>query len=256
MVLAAGALSQVSVGSTTASLLSAAATGGVGPYEYQWYRSTTSGFSPNSGSLIDGAEALTLNDTGLVPGTSYYFKVVVTDTGASNATATSQQLALVTAAPAQSQNSFSQSPYLGMIDMRFPYNTVSSMVDASENGTLYPGQAVKLVDSAGGVPKVVGITSDTDEVYGFVNYDVKSQGFVKGQPLEMSMSGNIIFLYSVGPIARGEQVVVDLTTRGGVASAAGKTGKRIVGWAYDKAVASGELVRVVLSVPSFEVVGA
>jgi hypothetical protein len=60
MTLTAGAITQTAVTDTTASLVVAAATGGTRPYTYQWYRSTTSGFSPGGGNIISGATALTL----------------------------------------------------------------------------------------------------------------------------------------------------------------------------------------------------
>jgi len=254
MAVTAGALSQVSVSATTAALVSAAATAGIGPYTYQWYRSTTSGFTPGGGNIIAGATALSLNDTGLIPNTQYYYKVVATDTGDSNATSESAQLAVATSVPTQSQNAFAQSPYLGMIDMRFPYNTVSVLVDASEAGTLYAGSAVKMVDSAGGVPKVVACAAESDEVLGFINYSIKDIDYTKGSPAEISMAGNVMFLYATEAIARGAQVVLDLTTKGGVQGAVGETGSTIVGWAYDKAAAPGDLIRVWLSTPSFTVV--
>src|SRR5689334_17580008 len=139
MTLTAGTLSQVSVGSTTASLAATAATGGTGPYTYQWYRSTTTGFTPGGGNIISGATALTLSDSGLIPGTQYYYKVVATDTGDSNTTVTYTQLAVTTAGPALSQNQFAQTPLLGQIDLRFPYNSVSVQVDSSQSTPLVFG---------------------------------------------------------------------------------------------------------------------
>ncbi len=249
MATTAGALSLVSVGPTTASLVSAAATGGTGPYTYQWYRSTTSGFSPGAGSLISGATSLTLNDTGLIPNTQYYYKVVATDSGA--VSGTSAQLGAQTSVPVISQNSFAQAPFLGQIDMRFDYNTVSVQIDASQVGTLYAGQAVKIVDSAGGVPKVVACSANSDDCFGFLNYDIKSAGFVAGSKAELSQAGNVIYLYATTAIARGAQVQLDLSTAGGVAAKVGSSGADIVGFAFDKASAAGALIRVRLSSPSF-----
>lgn len=251
MTVTAGALSQVSVGPTSAVLSSAAATAGVGPYTYQWYRSQTSGFTPGGGNIISGATTLSLSQSGLIPNTTYYYKVVATDTGDSNATSESAQLTLVTSAPALSQNQFAQSEYLGVIDMRFPYNSVSVQIDASQATPLYAGAAVKMYDSAGGVPKVVGCSADSDEVLGFINFDIKSISFAAGAQAEISMGGNVMYLYSTGAIARGSQVVLTLSTNGGVAAATGATAKRVVGWAYDKASAAGELIRVFLKTPSF-----
>jgi predicted RecA/RadA family phage recombinase len=251
MSLAAGALSKTSVGPTTASLVSAAATGGTGPYTYQWYRSTVSGFTPGGGNLIAGATALTLNDTGLIPNTQYYYEVVVTDTGNGNATANSAQLAVQTSAPVLSPNQFAQSSIVGMIDMRFPYNTVAAQVDSSQATPLYAGQAVKIVDSVDGIPKIVGCSANSDEVFGFINYDVKSITFSAGQNCEISMAGSFIYLYATTAISRGTQVQLDISTVGGVAAKVGSSGADIVGYAFDKAAAPGALIRVHLTVPSF-----
>lgn len=73
--------------SVTATVISAveidlsatAATGGTAPYTYQWYRSDTAVFTPGAGTLIPGATDLTYNDTGLSYYTTYYYKVVATD---------------------------------------------------------------------------------------------------------------------------------------------------------------------------------
>ncbi len=254
MTLTAGVLSQVSVASTTANLLATAATGGTSPYTYQWYRSTTTGFTVGAGNILAGKTALTLADSGLTPGTQYYYKVVATDTGHSNDTVEYVQLAVATAAPVLSPNSFAQSPYLGMVDLRFPYNSVSVQIDTTQATPLYAGAAVKMVDSADGVPKVIGCSADSSECLGFINFDIKTVSFVAGVGAEISMAGNVMYLYATGAIARGVQVSLDLTTNGGVRSAAGNTGDKIVGWAYDKAAAAGQLIRVFLKTPSFTVV--
>lgn len=251
MSLAVGPITQLSVSDTSVSLSCAAASGGTGPYTYQYYVSTTTGFSPGGGTLVAGATDLDEIISGLIPNTQYYAKVVVTDTGNGNATANSAQLALTTAPQTLSQNQFAQNALVGMIDMRFPYNTVSVQIDISQATALYAGAAVKMVDSDGGVPKVVGCSADSDEVLGFINFDIKTVQFVAGSLAEISMAGNVIFLFATGAIARGVQVSLDLTTMGGVRSAAGNTGDDIVGWAYDKSLAAGTLIRVFLKTPSF-----
>lgn len=246
--LAAGALSQNSVGSTTASLTSAVATGGTGPYTYQWYKSVTTGFSPGAGNLITGATALTLSDSGLTPGTQYYYKVVATDSVAATATAT--QLAVATTQPLLDPNQFSETSFLGVIDQRYDYDTTPVQVDASQSGSLYAGQAVKIVDSADGVPKVVGVSANTDAVYGFINFDIKTQVYNAGDLCEISQAGNVIYLYSTGAISRGAQVCVDISTKGGVSALV--TSNNIVGYAFDKASAAGQLIRVRVDAPSFK----
>lgn len=250
MATTAGLLTQVSVTSTTANLSSAVATGGTAPYTYQWYRSTTSSFSPGAGNIIAGATSLTLADTGLIPNTLYYYKVVATDSG--SVAGTSAQLAVTTAAPVLNPNQFAQTPYVGTIDMRFDYDTISVMIDASQATALYAGSAVKMVDSADGVPKVVSCSANTDEVLGFINFDIKTVQFLAGAAAEISMSGNVIYLYATAAVARGAQLMVDLATQGGVITATG--GGKFIGWAFDKATAAGQLIRVKLVTPSFTTV--
>lgn len=249
MTLTAGTLSQVAVSSTTADLLATAATGGTGPYTYQWYRSTTTGFSPGGGNIISGATALALADTGLIPNTTYYYKVVATDTGNSNITVEYTQLAVVTAAEVLSPNQFAQSTYIGMVDLRFDGDTVSCQVASTQATALYPGQAVKMVDSADGVPKIVASAAASDETLGFINFDIKSVTFPAGSDCEISLSGNVMYLYSTAAIARGAQVMIDVSTVGGVKTATG--GGKYVGWAYDKATAAGQLIRIFIKTPSF-----
>lgn len=251
---AAGTISQTAVGPTTASLAVTAASSATTPLTNQWYRSTTTGFSPGAGTVLSGKTAATVNDSGLVPGTTYYYKNIQIDSAATPNTATASQLAVTTTAPVQAPNAFAMAEQLGVVDLRFAYNTVSVEIDQSESGTLYAGSAVKMYDSAGGIPKVVKCAANTEEVLGFINYDIKSQSFIAGSKAEISMSGNVMYLYATGAIARGAQVSLDLVTNGGVRSAAGNTGDKIVGWAYDKASAAGDLIRVFLKTPSFTVV--
>ena len=88
--LTAGSLTLGTQTTTTANLSSTAATGGTPTYTYQWYRSTTNGFTPGSGNIISGATSLSLADTGLTAGTTYYYVVKATDSA--SATALSSQL--------------------------------------------------------------------------------------------------------------------------------------------------------------------
>lgn len=254
MSLTAGVLSQVSVASNSVSVASTAATGGTGPYTEAWYISTTTGFSPGVGNIVAGASGLAATITGLTPLTQYYVKVVYTDTGNSNVTVTATQLAISTSATGLSPNQFAQSPIVGTIDQRFDYDTVSAQIDISQATALYAGAPVKLVPSAGtgnSAPKVVGISAVTDEVFGYINFDIKTVQYVAGSLCELSLAGNVIYLYSNGAITQGTQVIPSLITMGGVTQVTGSSAANIVGFAFDGAAAAGSLIRVKLNCPSF-----
>jgi hypothetical protein len=244
MTYAAGALSKVLVAQTTASLLSGAATGGTGPYVYQWYRSTTNGFTPGAGNLLSGQTALTLADSGLLAGTTYYYVVVATDTGNSNTTAQSAQLTVGTQA-GLSQNQFAQQTVVGMVDLKVgSANVIAAQVDSSVTTSISPGQGVKIVaNTTGGIPKVAPITSKSDACIGFARFNQKDVSYVAGQNLEIAMWGTVIWLYATGAVTQFAEVCLDSTFIGGV-QATGQTAT-FVGWAVDGIAAAGA-IRVML----------
>lgn len=252
MSLTAGVLSQIAVAANSVTVQSTAATGGTGPYTEAWYISTTSGFSPGAGNIVAGLSGLgPVTIPNLIPNTSYFVKVVYTDTGASNATVNASQLAIATTAPVLNPNQFAQTSLVGTIDLRYNYSTVSAQVDVSQVGNLYAGAAVKIVpkSSPNTAPKVIGCAANTDEVFGFINFDIKTVAYVAGSLCELSIAGNVMYLYSTGAITQGAQVCLDLSTMGGVSGLVSTS--NIVGFAYDGAAAAGVLIRVKLNTPSF-----
>ena len=246
MSVTAGALSLVLGGQTTASVSSAAATSGTGPCTYQWYRSTTTGFTPASGNLISGATALALVDSGLAANTQYYYKVIATDTGAGNATSTATQLGVLTQ-PSLSQNQFAQQNLVGVVDLKVgPGNVIAAQVDVSlPAGILVmAGQLVKLVaNTAGGIPKIIPITSKSDVVFGAVTFNVKDLSYGVGQNLEVALWGTVLWMFATGAITQGAVVCADPTYVGGV-QATGNSAT-FVGQALDGAAAAS-LIRVML----------
>jgi hypothetical protein len=256
MVLVAGAITQQSVGDTFDNLYVAAPTGGTGPYTYQWYRSQTNGFSPGGGNILAGKTAQLLQDSGLLPNTIYYYKNIVTDTGHSNDTATSAQLAVTTTQQTQSPNQFSQSVITGVLDLRLNFNTIAVQIDPAETGVAIPGSPLVFSDSAvvgavGGntLPLVVLATAITDNVCGFANYNMKNANWTGGDVLEMSAAGNVMYLMATTAISRGARVMIDVLTKGGIKPIA-STGN-YVGYTLDKAQAAGQNVRVMIQTPSF-----
>lgn len=142
------------------------------------------------------------------------------------------------------QNQFGQLPVKGLVDLRYSLNTISCRVSSSESVALVPGQAVKLVDVAGGSPVITAVTSDFDSVFGVVNYNIRDESFAAGSAVEISSSLNIIYVEASAAIARGAAVMPVVTGQKVVTATASKT---ILGLALDKAAADGDLIRVILA---------
>lgn len=244
MSVTAGALSKVLIASSTAQLASAVATAGTGPYTYQWYRSLTTGFSPGAGSLIPGATSLSLSDSGLVPGTQYYYLVQATDTGASNVTSNSAQLSVLTE-PSLVQNQFAQSNVIGFVDMQVgPTNIISVQVDASASAPIQAGQYVKVVsNTVGGVPRVVACSANSDAQIGQVIFNIKDVNYPIGSYLEVALWGSVVWSFATGAVSQFARVCLDVTYVGGVQATGNSS--TIVGWAFDGAAAAGP-IRVML----------
>lgn len=249
MGLAAGALSSSNIGARSVSLTSAVATGGTTPYSYQWYRSTVSGFTPSGSNDLPGETELSFVDEDLTPGTQYYYKVITIDSAATPATVTSAQLSVLTleADADLSQNQFQQSPFLGMLDLRYNPDTIPVQMDEGVTAEYSAGTPVKWTQDAGGVPKVEPCTADTDVVAGFITYNNKQQKFTGGDYMEMSMDQNVMYLMPTADIERGARVMIDVVTVGGVVTAT--TGKPVSGFMLDVGV-QGQLGRVKLMTPA------
>jgi hypothetical protein len=134
-----------------------------------------------------------------------------------------------------------------MADLRMNSQSIACQVDSSSAGGLVPGQAVKMVDLGGGIPKVVECAADTDDVFGFINYDIKSQAFAVGDKVEVSaLRGNVMYMTASAAVARNAKVMIVVASK---KVAVATTGKTIVGRALDKAAADGDLIRVVIDLP-------
>lgn len=143
----------------------------------------------------------------------------------------------------QNQNQFGMSVVQGQLDLLQNPNTIACQVDASQSGSLVPGQPVKLVNSLGGVPKVIGCTADTDTVFGFVNYNTKLSSWVAGDVINVSFAGNCMYMTASAAIARGAPVKPVIS---GVKVVTAGAGAKVAGYAFDGAAANNDLIRVMI----------
>lgn len=148
----------------------------------------------------------------------------------------------------QQQNAFVQAPTQGDVDLRNGSGqTIAAEIDASSAGSLVPGQAVKVVDSVGGVPKVVECAANSDDVYGFINFNLKDRLYNAYDKVELSaMRNNVMYMTAAEAISRGGKVMI-VVTGSKVANRAG--GGICIGRAFDKAVNVGDLIRVTIDLP-------
>lgn len=245
MAYVAGALSAVKLGSNYAQLLSGPATGGTGPYTYQWYKSFTTGFTPGSAYLIPGATALAFTDTQLLPATHYFYRVVATDLGAGSATVNSAELdALTVAGSPVEMNQLVQTPVIGMTDQPQNPNTKSVVMDSSYGGAAVPGTAVKQIAPTGvttgsklnTLPHVIPVTANSDAVLGFIQFNPKDTTYVAGAPMELSESGNVSWQMATANGVAGDPMQLDVTVPGGLQTVVGASGATICGRAMDTPV--------------------
>jgi hypothetical protein len=146
---------------------------------------------------------------------------------------------------AQNPNQFVQTPEIGSTDLTLASaNVISATVSSSQVTTLVPGQAVKLEDSAGGLPKVLSLAADSDNTFGFVCRNVKDVERAAGENLEIALVDTVMWMQAGAAIARGASVEV-VQASGKVITGAGAN--PVVGWAYDKAAADGDLIRVYIT---------
>jgi len=238
MALTSGTITLVKKTHDSLTLNVTAATGGTGPYSYAWYISKTSGFSPDESSAT-GVTGQTGTITGLIPGQTYYVKAVVTDAGASGATATSDQFTAATDAQGGSQNQFAQTPALGQVDLRYSVNTISGI--AGED--LTSGQAVKW----GSDGKLHAATANTDRIDGFIVLNVKKNTYKDGDALEFARAGSYITLRATSALNAGDPAAIDPSCIGGITAIVSTETPCAQA---TKTVAAGELVVAYLVCPA------
>lgn len=144
-------------------------------------------------------------------------------------------------------NQFAMTAVQGMQDLNFHGCVISGAVDTTQVLDIVAGQALKLVTTSNGLPKVVATTADSDPVFGFALYSVKNGSYASGKPIDIGMKDCVVYMTAGGAISAGAGVQIANSSVKVVAQTG--SGPR-VGFALDAATADGQLIRVYVEAPS------
>lgn len=131
-------------------------------------------------------------------------------------------------------------------------NVYSCRVDASESATLVAGTAVKLKDVAGKGFIVEAADAISDDIFGFVIYNVKVASYTANDSVNIATDNTVLTMEASAAIAGGANVELLLT--GAKVATAATSGARVVGKALEKAAADGDLIPVLIQTPTASVV--
>lgn len=141
-------------------------------------------------------------------------------------------------------NQFIQTPEVGYIDLQTNgANVVSATHLAGQSTPLVAGQAVKLVDNFTDIPSVQASTI-AEVAWGVVVANLKDANFQAQETLEVARVNTIMWMKASAAIARGASVQYDPATNK-VALKVSTNG--ILGQAFDKAAADGDIIRVIIN---------
>ena len=144
-------------------------------------------------------------------------------------------------------NQFDIEAVQGQVDLQaVGGNVLTCQIDSAETATLVAGEAVSIVDNAGGVPKVEQLSADTVEPFGFILRNLKDSSFVADNRVEIGRVNTVVFMTAGAAIARGANVEYDVSEIKVITSAGINP---ICGFALDKAAADGDLIRVWIKEP-------
>lgn len=150
----------------------------------------------------------------------------------------------------QLQNQFSQAPVQGMLDLKAGSQglIVEGIVDSSSDGGLVAGQPVKMVDSGalGTPPKFVECAADTDDVFGFIVYDIKAATYAVGDRVTVASGfGAVMYMTASAAAARNAKAKIVIS---GVKVVTESASGMCIGRFFDKPTADGDLVRVIINI--------
>lgn len=141
----------------------------------------------------------------------------------------------------QNSNQFDIGREKGELSLAQNFNVVNGKVASTETATLGAAHAVKIADVAGTLPSFLQVDADTDVIFGFVPYNIKTTTYDANEPVKVAGEGTFMHMEANAAIARGAQLGYVVANQRVATAAALDT---IIGVAYDKATAQGDLIRV------------
>lgn len=145
---------------------------------------------------------------------------------------------------ALNSNQFKFQVVKGFVDASTPNRLLPAKIASSQSATVVAGQLVKIKDEASKLLPLVASTGETDRHAGLLvitthRNEYKANDVVEFAPLG---SGAIVVCEAGGAIGNGAPVYY------GASAKVASTGTIAIGHAFDKAGASGDLIRVCLDV--------
>lgn len=143
----------------------------------------------------------------------------------------------------QNQNQFAQTPLIGEQDWTVNQNIVAMRIWASSVSAnpLVAGQAFVRIDQTG-QPPIVDVCAITAKASGVAIHNMKGDTYVKGQIIDVALVGSVVYMETSGAIAGNARVQLDPT--GPTVSTLTAGTNASIGYAIDKATATGQLIRV------------
>lgn len=125
-----------------------------------------------------------------------------------------------------------------------PANTesFSGIIDADVSGTVAPATPMVIVSTSAKLPHFAPATSDSDNIVGFLEWNVIRAGYVAGTLCQVSPDTNVMYMEASGAINAGVNVAMDSYTN--ITVKAAGAGSKVIGYALEAATAAGQLIRV------------
>ncbi len=144
----------------------------------------------------------------------------------------------------QSSNQFSQTPEKGQLDLAINWNVFDARIDPNSvaDFTNANGFAIKIVDSSSKQITVDLATAASDDIFGFIPFEIKTNTYVAGDLVRVGINLTVILMEASAAIVKGALVEI-LPTGNRVVT---QTSGTIVGRALEKATADGDLIKVLI----------